>query len=46
MMAGVTVVNVSVNVLLLPWPVAISANRFQGSCSARVSHSLRIMEVS
>jgi len=45
-MAGVTVVDVSVDVLLLPWPVVASANEFQGSCSARVSHGLRVMVVS
>ena len=45
-MAGVTVVDVSVNVLLLAWPIEISANEFQGSCSARVSRDLHVMVVS
>jgi len=45
-MAGVTVVDVSVDVLSLSWSVEISANEFQGSCSARVSRSLCVMVVS
>ena len=45
-MAGVTVVDISVDVLSLPWPVEVSANEFQGSCSAQVSCSLHIMVVS
>ena len=45
-MAGVTVVDVSVDILSLPWPLEISANEFQGSCSARMSRGLRIMVVS
>ena len=36
-MAGVIVVDVSVDVLSLPWPVEALANEFQGSGSARVS---------
>jgi len=45
-MAGVTVVDVSVDVLSLPWPVEISANKFKGSCLAWVSRGLRVMVVS
>jgi len=45
-MAGVTVVDVSVDVLSLPWPVEISANKFQGSCLAQVSRGLHVMVVS
>ena len=45
-MAGVTVGDVSVHVLPLPWPVDISANEFQGSCSAWVFHGLCVMVVS
>jgi len=41
-MAGVTVVDVSVDVLSLSWPVEISANEFQGSCSARVSRKIAL----
>jgi len=45
-MAGVTMVDVSVDVLSLSWPVEISANEFQSSCSARVFSGLRVMVVS
>jgi len=45
-MADVTVVDISVDILSLSWPVEISAIKFQGSCAARVSHGLRIMVVS
>jgi len=44
-MAGITVVDVSVDVLSLSWPVEVSANEFQGSCSARVSRGVRVMVV-
>jgi len=44
--AGVTVIEVSVDVFLLLGPVEVSANAFQSSYSVRVSHSLRFMAVS
>ena len=44
--AGVTVVDVSVDIFSLLWPVKVSANKFQGSCAARVSRGLRVMVVS
>ena len=46
LLAGVTVVDISVYILSLPWPVVVSADEFQGSCSARVSRGSRIVVVS
>ena len=45
-LAGVTVVDISVYILSLPWPVEILADEFQGSCSARVSPDSHVVVVS
>jgi len=44
-MAGVTVVDVFVYILSLPWPVEDSVNQFLGSCSAWVSPDLCVVVV-
>jgi len=44
--ACVAVVNVSVDVSSLLWPVEVSAKEFQGSCAAWVSRGLHVMVVS
>jgi len=44
--ACVVVVDLSVGISSLLWPVEVSANEFQGSCMAQVFHSLHVMVVS
>ena len=44
--AGVAVVDVSMDISSLLWPVEVSANEFQGCCAARVSRGLHVMVVS
>jgi len=44
--ACVAVINISVDVSSLLWPVKVLANEFQSSCLALVFCDLRIMVVS